>query len=91
MLFKDPINQIDFIKYGEYETTKGRHLNLKCDVLENINELIAVYNFNNSDLKLNSSTLANIIFRAYFKQLETKTDQEILTIIKNGLKQELLK
>ena len=91
MLFKDPVNKIDYIKYGSNETTKGRHLNLKCDVLENINEIVAVYNHNNSDLKLNSSTLANIIFRAYFKQLEAKTDQEILTIIKNGLKQELLK
>lgn len=87
MIFKEPSNQINYLTYENNEKTKGRHLNIKCDVLESLNELIAVFNHNNKDLKINTTTLINIICRSYVKELENKTDTEIL----NDLKKQLIK
>ena len=89
MIFKEPKNQINYLKYKENEKTKGRHLNIKCDILECLNELIAVYNKNNNDLKINTTSLINIICRSYIQELENKTDTEILNDLKQQLKKEL--
>lgn len=89
MIFKEPSNQINYLTYDKNEKTKGRHLNIKCDILECLNELIAVHNKNNSDLKINTTTLINIICRSYIQELENKTDTEILNDLKQQLKKEL--
>ena len=82
MLFTEKENQISYITYASNETSKQRHFTLKCDVLESINELIAVFNKKNPNLNLTSSLLLNIILENYFKNLETLTDMEILNLIK---------
>ena len=89
MIFKEPNNQINYLKYYKKEKTKGRHLNIKCDILESLNELIAVHNLNNKDLKINTNTLINIICRSYINELENKTDTEILNDLKKALIKEL--
>lgn len=89
MIFKEPCNQINYLTYDNKEKTKGRHLNIKCDVLEHLNEIIAVFNHNNTDLKINTNTLINIICRSYVQELENKTDTEILNDLKKQLIQEL--
>lgn len=89
MIFKEPNNQINYLKYDKNEKTKGRHLNIKCDILESLNELIAVHNLNNKDLKINTNTLINIICRSYINELENKTDTEILNDLKKALIKEL--
>lgn len=80
MLFKE--HKIKYLTYSSNETHKQRHFTLKCETLENINELIAVFNNENPNLKLNSNLLANIIFEKYFKDFEKLTDNEKLTEIK---------
>lgn len=87
MIFKN--KQTNYLKYSDNEKTKHRHFNLKCEILENINELISVFNKENPNLKLNSSLLANIIFDKYFKDLEKLTDQEILKTIKQDVLKEI--
>ena len=89
MLFKEKENKTKFLTYEKTETHKTRHFRLKCDVLENINELTTVFNKNNPNLKLNSNTLANIIFENFFKELETFTDAEILQAIKKEVLNQL--
>ena len=87
MIFKN--KPIKYLKYSETEKTKHRHFNLKCETLENINELTTVFNKENPNLKLTSSLLANIIFDKYFKDLEKLTDREILNTIKQDVLKEL--
>ena len=62
---------------------------MKCDVLESLNELIAVFNYNNKDLNINTTTLINIICRSYVQRLEQKTDNEILKELKQALIKEM--
>lgn len=83
MLFKE--HKINYLTYLNTETHKQRHFTLKCETLENINELIAVFNNENPNLKLNSNLLANIVFEKYFKDFEKLTDNEKLTEIKKEI------
>lgn len=83
MLFKE--HKINYLTYSSTETHKQRHFKLKCETLENINELIAVFNNENPNLNLNSNLLANIIFEKYFKDFEKLTDQEKLKEIKSDV------
>lgn len=89
MIFKENENKIKFLTYEKTETYKTRNFKLKCEVLENINELITVFNKTNPNLKLNSSTLANIIFNKFFIELENLTDTEILQDIKQEVLNQL--
>lgn len=83
MLFKEKENKINYLQYDKTEKQKQRHFTLKCETLENINELMAVFNKVNPNLNLNSSLLANIIFENYFKEFEKLTDQDKLLKIKH--------
>lgn len=89
MLFKEKENQIKYLIYETTETHKQRHFTLRTDILEYINELIAVFNHNNPNLNLTSSLLANIIFNNFFKEFENLTDQEKLNLIKKEVLKEL--
>lgn len=87
MIFKEPENQIKYLKYSNNETSKGRHFKLNVETLENLNELIAVLKKQIPKLNITSDAIANIIFKEYFKTLENKNDMEII----NEFKKELLK
>lgn len=81
MLFEN--KPIKYLKYSKNEKTKQRHFTLKCETLENINELISVFNKENPNLRLTSNLLANIIFENFFKEFEKLTDQDKLLKIKH--------
>lgn len=83
MLFTEPENQINYKTYPVNTTTKQRKFNLNTDVLENMNELIKVFNKKNQGFYLNSSILANIIFESYFNIIKNYPDGEILETLKH--------
>ena len=80
MLFKT--HDINYLKYSNEETYKQRHFTLKCGILENINELITVFNKENPNLNLNSNLLATIIFENFFNDFKKLDDPDKLSLIK---------
>ena len=89
MLFKEKENQIQYLTYDKKDKVKQRHFTLNTDILENINEIIKVFNKKHENLHLNSDTLATIIFNSFFIEFETLTDQEKLEYIKKGLLEQI--
>ena len=89
MLFKEKENQFKYLTYNKSDKVKQRHFTLNIEVLENINELIQVFNKKNPNFKLNSSILANIIFNKFFIELENLSDTEKLQYIKSELLNQL--
>ena len=80
MLFKN--HDINYLKYSNEETYKQWHFTLKCGILENINELITVFNKENPNLNLNSNLLATIIFENFFNEFKQLDDSDKLSLIK---------
>ena len=89
MLFKEKENQIKYKKYDKSEKVKQRHFTLNTEILENINELIQVFNKKNPNLNLTSSLLANIIFDKFFIEFASFNDAEKLQYIKEELLNQL--
>lgn len=83
MLFKEKENQFKYKTYDKKDKVKQRHFTLNTEILENINELIQVFNKTNPNLNINSSILANIIFNKFFIEFESLTDAEKLDYIKS--------
>ena len=50
MIFKEPKNKTNYLKYSNNDKTKGRHFNLNVETLEQLNELRAVLKLINQSI-----------------------------------------
>lgn len=85
MIFKEPKNKTKYLKYSNNDKTKGRHFNLNVETLEQLNELRAVLKLNLTSLNITSDLILNIILKEYFKTLENKPDNEIISHFKKEI------
>ena len=70
MVFSDPKYETNYLTYKDKNASKTRNFYIKCGLLENINEIIKVFNENTANFKINSSAFIEIVLYNFFKDLK---------------------
>lgn len=84
----EEVNDIKYRKYTSDVTEVHRHIDIKKELAEEINKVLAVVNKGNKAFKINNTILFSIAIKKYFETLEGLTTEEIIEIIrKEGLKE----
>ena len=84
----EEVNDVKYRKYTSDVTEVHRHIDIKKELAEEINKVLAVVNKGNKAFKINNTILFSIAIKKYFETLEGLTTEEIIEIIrKEGLKE----
>ena len=87
MMFEE-VTDIKYRKYTSEITEVHRHIDIKKELAEEVNKVIAVVNHGNKAFKINNTILFSIAIKKYFETLEGLTTEEIIEIIrKEGIKE----
>lgn len=89
MIFKQNPKDIKFRKYVEEVEEVERRISFKREIAEDINELIAFYNKDDStNSKINSSDIVNTAMKVYINQIKGMPSEKIIDFLKYGVSTE---
>lgn len=89
MIFKQNPKDIKFRKYVEEVEEVERRISFKREIAEDINELIAFYNKDDStNSKINSSDIVNTAMKVYINQIKGIPSEKIIDFLKYGVSTE---
>lgn len=89
MIFKQNPKDIKFRKYVEEVEEVERRISFKREIAEDINELIAFYNKDDStNSKINSSDIVNTAMQVYINQIKGIPSEKIIDFLKYGVSTE---
>lgn len=81
MLFSG-INSVKYRRYTSDTSEVTRHINLKKEIAEEVNKVIAVVNKENKNFKLNNTILFNVAIKKLFKELEELPTEEAIQLLR---------
>lgn len=89
MIFEQNPKEIKFRKYVEEVEEVERRISFKREIAEDINELIAFYNKDDStNSKINSSDIVNTAMQVYINQIKGIPSEKIIDFLKYGVSTE---
>lgn len=89
MIFEQNPKEIKFRKYVEEVEEVERRISFKREIAEDINELIAFYNKDDStNSKINSSDIVNTAMQVYINQIKGIPSEKIIDFLKYGFSTE---